>query len=171
MTRLLPPAHPHLPLTLDDITGPLAPLLPSSATALMVELGPREALTLLNRYPGVVIPNVPKTPNGSPHGAVRWASLSETMGEAAMQRLAKSRGGETLAVPNCHALRTARFHAHLRSRFDALTATAPAGGGLSKNRAVEALVMEYAPITCRAIEQILDKSGPAASQPRQETLF
>lgn len=169
MTRHLPPAHPHLPLTLDDITGHLAPLLPSSATALMVELGPCEALALLNRYPGVVIPNVPKTPNGSPHGAVRWASLSETVGEAAMQRLAKSRGGETLAIPNCHALRTARFHAHLRARFDALTATN--GGGLSKNRAVEALVMEYAPITCRAIEQILDKSGPAASQPSQETLF
>lgn len=171
MTSYLPQAHPHLPLTLDDITGPLAPLLPSSAAELVVELGPMAALKLLNRYPGVVIPNVPKTPNGTPHGAVRWASLSDTMGEAAMQRLAKSRGGETLTIPNCHALRTARFHAHLRVRFDALTATAPAGGGLSKNRAVEALVMEYAPITCRAIEQILDKSGPAASQPSQETLF
>jgi hypothetical protein len=169
MTQYLPRAHPHLPLSLHDITGPLAHLLPSSATSLVAELGPRAALALLNRYPGVVIPNVPKTPDSNAHGAVRWASLSETMGDAAMQRLAKLRGGETLAVPNCHVLRTARFHGYLRERFDTLTAPAPAGPGLSKNRAIEALVMEYAPITCRAIEMILDKAE--ATPAAQNALF
>lgn len=167
--RHLPPAHPLLPLTLADITGPLAPWLPASATSLVAQLGPVAALALLNRYPGVLIPNMPKTPNGNPNGAARWADLAKLMGEPAMQRLAKLYGGDTLSVPNCHALRTERFHAHLRARLDNFMAPPPQGHGLSKNKAIYVLGMEYAPITSRQLEKIVDKSSTEPT--RQTALF
>lgn len=168
--RHLPPAHPLLPLTLADITGPLAPWLPASATSLVVQLGPVAALALLNRYPGVLIPNLPKTPNANPHGAARWADLAKLMGESAMQELAKLYGGGVLSVPNCHALRTQRLHAQLRARLDSLMAPPPQGQGMSKNKAITELCMEYAPFTFRQIEIVVDK--PTTTEPtRQTALF
>lgn len=162
----LHPAHPHAPLTLADLSGPLAHLLPPTAAALVRAVGVDAALALLTRYPGVQIPNVPKHPDANPHGARRWAALAEVMGEVAMQALARSHGGGGLDVPTCHALRVARRNAHLCSRFDQLTASPPKGEGLSKNRAVELLGLEMAPMTYRQVELVVDSpQAPAAVQP------
>ena len=169
MSRTLPPHHPHAPLTLADLNGPLAPWLPAGATSLVQALGAPAALALLNGCPGALIPNVPKSPGSNAHGAVRWAALTDLVGEQAMQRLAQSHGGGVLSVPNCHALRTERRNRYLRAEFDRLTARPPVGCGLSKNRAVEALVMALAPITYRQVEQILDK--PSAAPVVQGALF
>jgi hypothetical protein len=147
-------------LTVADVQGSLAHLLPASAVQLVRTVGADAALALLNHFPGVQIPNVPKHPNANPHGARRWAMLAEVMGEAAMAELAASHGGHGLDVPNCHALRTARRNAWLCQRFDALVASAPAGQGLSKNAAVELLVLAFAPITWRQVELIVDNPAP-----------
>lgn len=165
----LHPAHLHAPLTLADVQGPLAHLLPASAAQLVRALGPEAALAVLNHFPGVQIPNVPRHPDANPHGARRWAMLAGVMGEAAMARLAASHGGQGLDVPNCHALRTARRNAWLRQRFDALVATPPQGQGLSKNAAVELLVLAFAPITWRQVELIVD--GPEPEPCQQAGLF
>lgn len=162
----LHPAHPHAPLTLADLNGPLAHLLPPTALGLVRAVGVDAALALLTRYPGVQMPNVPKHPDANPHGARRWAVLAEVMGEAGMRALAASHGGAGLDVPTCHALRVARRNAHLRERFDRLTATPPKGDGLSKNRAVELLGLEMAPMTYRQVEAVVDSpQAQAAAQP------
>lgn len=171
MTRPLHPAHLHAPLTEADLSGPLAQWLPASAVQLVRALGVGAALALLNHYPGVQIPNVPKHPSANPHGARRWAALADVMGEDGMRTLAAAYGGGGLDVPNCHQLRVQRRNAHLRTQFDQLTASAPAGQGLSKARAVEALVLALAPITWRQVEQILDTPTPGTQPSAQTALF
>ena len=167
-TATLHPAHLHAPLTEADVCGPLAHLLPPSAAQLVAVLGVEAALALLNHYPGVQIPNVPKHPNANPNGARRWAMLADAMGESAMAALAKSHGGGGLDVPNCHALRTARRNAALRARFDQLGASEAAGGeALSKNAAVELLVLAFRPMTWRQVEVIVD--SPSEADPSNQT--
>jgi hypothetical protein len=156
MTRFHP-AHLYSPLTLQDITGPLAAVLPPSAKELVRAIGADAALLLMGRWGGVQIPNIPKTPTGNPHGARRWALLAETIGEPAMQRLATAYGGRHLDVPLCRDLRLMRRNHALIAEFDTLSKDGKDGKtGLSKNKAVEILVLMFAPITYRQVEQVLD---------------
>lgn len=161
----LHPAHPYSPLTVADLENGMQAYLPPSGQALVNAVGAEAALLLLSKYPGVLIPNVPKTPNGNPHGARRWAALSELIGETAMCRLADTYGGVCLSVPTCKELRIERRNRAVIAEFDRLSAAYR----VSKNKAVEALCLMFAPITYRQIELILDT--PTNPTPVQPSLF
>lgn len=158
------PAHLYSPLRLEDITQ-LCDFLPLSAQELVQSIGAEEALALISRWGGVQIINIPKTPSNNPHGARRWALLAEVIGEHGMEKLAKSHGGKHLNVPLCHDLRLVRRNRAIVAEFDVLTK----GGQIKKNKAVELLVLKFAPITYRQVEKVLD--APDDLAPEQPYLF
>lgn len=133
-----------------------AHLIPSSGALLLSLLGNREALLLLNAWPGVQF-NVPMGPDNNVYGARLWSKIVNIMGETATAKLAHDMGGECLEIPTLHRLRTERRNHVLRAEFDRLTDRPPAGEGMSKAQAVTELAILYAPITWRQIETILDR--------------
>lgn len=167
MSFCLPAHHPISPVTEADLRH-YASLVPPSGAAVLRLLGVPAGLALLNGLQGVQVV-VPKGPCNNPGGARVWKFLAEVVGDAAMNVLAREMGGECLEVPTLDALRKERRNHAIRSEFDRLTASAPAGEGLSKARAVQALGLAHAPITWRQLETILDR--PSLAPVCQNNLF
>ena len=163
--RRLASHHPEHPITEQDLRD-FADLLPSGGAYLVRLLGDVAALALFNHWPGVQLP-VPKFADANERGAARWGEIAEVIGEAAMQNLAKSMGGDMLLIPSCDALRKERRNRAICAEFDQLTGRRPLGEGLSKNAAVIRLCMRHAPITYRQIETILDRPSIAPSSQNQ----
>ena len=167
MRLCLPAHHPISPVTEADLRH-YASLVPPSGAAVLRLLGVPAGLRLLNGLQGVQVV-VPKGPCNNASGARVWKFLAGVVGDAAMNVLAREMGGECLEVPTLDALRKERRNQAIRSEFDRLTASAPAGEGLSKARAVQALGLAHAPITWRQLETILDR--PSAAPVCQSVLF
>ncbi len=164
------PRHPCFkdsPIRLQDLQQ-WAHLVPPSGQTLLRLFGPESALVLFNRLPGYQT-MVPKTPDKTPGGALTWARLVAHIGTDLMYSLASRMGSECLEVPTLEALRVERRRQALRQTFDAITAPPPAGAGLSKARAVQELCLQFAPITWRQVEIILDQ--PSAEPSPQNPLF
>lgn len=162
----LPAHHPLSAITGADLTQ-FAHLVPPSGQSVLRMLGVEAGLVLLNGLRGAQIV-VPKGPCNNPGGARTWKRLVCVIGEPAMNVLARQMGGECLEVPMLDALRTERRNQAIRSQFDQLTASAPAGEGLSKARAVQELGLTHV-LTWRQLEAILDR--PSLAPVRQNALF
>lgn len=167
MTTHLTPHHPAASITEADLQA-FYRLVPPSGTALLRMLGVPAALSLLNAWAGVQVV-VPKGPCNNASGAKRWAQMVTIVGEDAMFILSSEMGGEVLEVPTLDVLRKERRNHAIRAEFDHLTATPPAGDGLSKGRAVQELGLIHAPITWRQLENIIDR--PSADSSQQNPLF
>lgn len=164
----LPPHHPSSPITEADLRT-FEHLLPPSGVHLLVLLGRADGLRLFNVWPGVQVV-VPKGPCNNAGGARRWAQFVAALGERATLLLADELGGDCLEVPTLDALRKERRNCAIRTEFDRLTATAPAGEGLSKAAAVQALVLRFAPLTWRQVETVLDRPSRCAAVANQNAL-
>lgn len=159
----LSPHHPVSPIRAADLDA-FAHLLPPTGIKLLALLGKPDGLRLLNAWPGVQIV-VPKGPCNNVGGARRWAQIVAIIGERATVKLADELGGTCLEVPTLDELRKERRNSAIRAQFDAMTARAPHGQGLSKAAAVLELGLLHAPITYRQLEIIIDRPVFAPLQP------
>lgn len=167
MTAHIPAHHPLSAITSADLQQ-FGHLVPPTGNAILRMLGVPAGLLLLNGLPGVQAV-VPKGPCNNPGGARVWAYLSAVIGVNTMTVLAREMGGECLEVPTLDALRKERRNHAIRTQFDRMTASAPAGEGMSKARAVQELGLIHAPITWRQLEIILDR--PSLEPVCQNNLF
>ena len=162
-----PAHHPCSPIRQADLEA-FGHLVPPSGVHLLVLLGKRDGLALLNAWPGVQIV-VPKGPCNNSGGARRWAQIVAIVGESATLKLADAMGGECLEVPTLDMLRRERRNIVIRAQFDELTGPVSCGERMSKTAAVLELTLLHAPITWRQLEIILDR--PSLEPVDQTPLF
>jgi hypothetical protein len=110
-------------------------------------------LGLLNHWPGVELRNIPKTPQTNPHGQKRWQQLTRIFGNPqTVQAFALAYGGiPKLDIPTCHHLRNFRRNEAMKTSFDTLTTQ-----GLSSPQAIQEITLEFAPISTRQVQKILN---------------
>jgi hypothetical protein len=128
-------------------------LLPKIGLELVDMLGADAAAAILNARPGCQI-CIPKHADRHPAGAIRWAELAEIVGEEGMRTLAARWGGDEIEIPTCNAARAELRDRAIRAEFDRLTS----GEGMSGKRAVYEIGIKFAPISSRAIENILNRA-------------
>lgn len=124
--------------------------LPAGIQEIIRAIGPGPAMVLVQTFGGQEI-RIPRSA-----GSEAWAVLVEAIGEASTRQLAAALGGgDPIYIALCMRALKADRNARMIARYDALL-----GEGNSGRRAVAQLVREFAPISYRQIETIVNSALP-----------
>lgn len=136
-------------------------MLPEIIQEIIRYIGHSQAMSLVREFGGQEI-RIPKTDNTD-----TWAALVEVIGERATRNLAANMGGgEPVYIALCDRAVKADRNRRMIERYDQLLAEGNSGRG-----AVSILVREFAPISNRWVEQIVNSPVQSSSMQIQADLF
>lgn len=137
-------------------------LLPESARLLVQLIGLPLTVKLINSWGGTTFP---VSKNQTRLGQIRFEALAEVVGTDAATILTRHFGGETFAIPRCHAAMLEVRNRDIRREFDRITREH------SAIHAAATLARQHG-LTDRTIWEILSKADSYdMRQTRQESLF
>ncbi len=135
--------------------------LPAGIQEIVRLIGHGKAMALVQAFGGQEL-RIPRA-----EGSDAWAALVEVIGEPATQALAAAMsGGEPIYIALCSAAMKADRNLRLIERYNALLQAGHSGRG-----AVSILVREFAPISNRWVETIVNSPAPENSGLLQAQLF
>lgn len=136
-------------------------MLPATIQEIIRYIGHSQAMSLVREFGGQEI-RIPKTEDTD-----TWAALVEVIGEHATRKLSAGMGGgEPIYIALCASAVKADRNRRMIERYDQLLREGNSGRG-----AVSVLVREFAPISNRWVEQIVNKPVPPVSVLLQPSLF
>lgn len=117
-------------------------------------IGHGKAMALVREFGGQAL-RIPRS-----EGSDTWAAIAEVIGEPATTKLAATMGGgEPIYIALCHQAMKVDRNRRMIARYEALLAQ-----GMSSNGAVSVLVREFAPISYRQVEKIVNSPLPAPTE-------
>ena len=136
-------------------------MLPEVIQEIIRCIGHAKAMALVHEFGGQEI-RIPKTESTD-----TWAALVEVIGERSTRKLAAEMGGgEPIYIALCTRAVKADRNRRIIERYDQLLIQ-----GNSARGAVSILVREFAPISNRWIEQIVNAPVPVVPELVQASLF
>ncbi len=127
--------------------------LPATIRELVALLGHGKAMALVRDFGGQNL----RIPKGETSDT--WHALAETLGEAAARKLVAQWGGEMLYIALCHAALKDDRRRKIIAHYERLLAD-----GHSSTGAISILVREFAPISYRWVERIVNAPMPEAPE-------
>ena len=123
--------------------------LPAVIQEIIGVIGHGRAMALVQAFGGQAL-RIPKA-----EGSDTWAALCEEIGESATRALCQAMGGNEVYIALCHAALKSDRNRRMIARYEALLRSGHSGRG-----AISVLVREFAPISYRRVEQIVNAPAP-----------
>ena len=135
------------------------PGFPETGRELLAVAGLTAAAALITAWPGQNWPTPAVVGGGSKRGKVRWAQLSELVGEEAATRIVRHYRGCLMYIPSCEAASKGHLAEIIKKEYDQLTSAA---SGYSHRDALFEIGLKYK-LTGRSIERIVNRPSSAGS--------
>lgn len=150
----LSPSDVRANITADDLQK-YRHLIPETGLALIAALGDDDGLKVLNVLSGVQM-SIPRRPCIRT-SAWTWNYLTDLFGEACVQKLANTFGGQLLSIPTLNTVRLMRRNTAIVQQHQLMTSPKDKGGEyLTNSIAIVRLTLLYRPLTFRQITEILN---------------